>query len=316
MKNQNYKSNNNKKPSLEELCEELKTFIISESRKFKSLNGSDYDDDLLQEGMLAICENYSAYDPMLGRPTTFFRPHILHRMQEYVNRSVFNTTGHYSKSMKKIARAKDKLREFGILYPTAEQIYIETNGTVSLVTIRACQDIEIHNKSISINDTENFTDDFYKNQSLTTVSPETICIKKTEANGLVNSISRLSEEEKKCIKLKYGFETGKTKSYREVGDILNLTPDKIRRILNTATSKLKEDADIKHIYKTELKNQQKIQHQKEIGFGSAKTAMPIIDAIDNMIENNEQLKNAKDVNSKKRKKQSQKNKNKDNDFFL
>lgn len=315
MTNNDSKNNQKKqKPSLETLCKTLYPFITKLYNTSFHMNGINFREDLIQEGQLAICEHYEEYDANLAEPTTFFRPHILHRMQEFVNGSVFNTTGHYSKNMKLISKAEEKLHECGILHPTAEQIHIETDGKASLVTIRACQDIKNCNKSISINDTDNFTDDFYKNASLTTCSPESICIKKTETTGLKDGLSRLSSIEQECIYLKYGFGDSEAKSYRKIAEIVELTPDKVRRVINTAINKLKDDCDIKNIYHTELKKRQKPQHRGEIGFGSAKTAMPIMDALDSCLDTLTDNANIKDINEKKRKKSIQKKK--DSDFFL
>lgn len=310
MDNKNQQSK--QKTSLEEMCINLYPFVVNCCTSF-NMNGTAYREDLIQEGQLAICEHYDEYDANIAEATTFFRPHILHRMQEFINGSVFNTTGHYSKNMKLISKAEDRLHECGIIHPTAEQIHIETDYKVSLVTIRACQDIKICNKSISINDTDTFTDDFYKNSSLTTISPENICVKKTETDGLKSGLARLSPIEQKCIRSKYGFETDETKSYRKIAEEEGLTPDKVRRIINTAINKLKDDCDLKHIYHTELKNRQKAQHRGEIGFGSAKNALPIMNALDDIFGITDD-KNLKDINTKKRKKSTPKNK--DNDFFL
>lgn len=70
----------------------------------------DHRDDLFMEGLLAILSKEDQYDGKKGKPTTFFKPYIIHGMYTWINSNVFFSTSHYAYWEKKV---NDYLRRTG-----------------------------------------------------------------------------------------------------------------------------------------------------------------------------------------------------------
>lgn len=61
---------------------------------------------------------------------------------------------------------------------------------------------------------------------------------------LLEIINSLNEREKKVLKLRFGLEDGRARSYREIGEEFNLTHESIRQIEVKALKKLKRNAKV------------------------------------------------------------------------
>lgn len=299
------------KLSLEEIINQLTPLVEHFAQKFKMNDTINVREDLVQEGRLAICQYYNDYDETKSKPSTFFTPHIKHAMVEYVNHEVFNTTTHYTKALKKIAVAKAKLNECGIKQPTDNQIFIELNGEVALMTITQCRHIETHRKTISIN-SDDFTDDLYANSSLLSQSPEAAYIKKAGKENLMNAINSLNKNEKECILIKYS--SGKKKSNRDVANQMGITPENVKKLINTSMKKLSKNPELVHYFPDELKNKKKVQHINEIGFGVVKTSIQTLNTMDAVMDDYIAQNKDSVVNINKNKKEPTSKKKKDNDF--
>ena len=195
--------------------------------------------DLMQQGYLGVIVGMKTYDPHLGTPTTWFSRYINHEIQDYICTQINHTTQHYSNASKKVMDCI-KRKQINNIPFTEKDIYIETS--VPLKTIRMC--LQISNLSTVPIDSEETPIELPSNFD----DPGEYVVEKMEnehiADLLFGSqdgkyISVLSEDERDCIALHYGFDGRGVRSYSEIEKTTGIPRHKIGKIIQVGLKKIK-----------------------------------------------------------------------------
>ena len=91
----------------------------------------------------------------------------------------------------------------------------------------------------------NYLGDFVEDQSME--SPDTIIAKDNVKEGLNAVLSDLTEREARVIRLRFGFDDGKARTLEEVGNLFDVTRERIRQIESKALRKLRHPNRIKKL---------------------------------------------------------------------
>ena len=78
-------------------------------------------------------------------------------------------------------------------------------------------------------------------------SPDTTLMSESLKKEIERSLSTLTEKEATVIKLYFGFNTEYTATLEEIGEILNLTRERVRQIKEKALIKLRHSSRSKNL---------------------------------------------------------------------
>jgi RNA polymerase primary sigma factor len=91
----------------------------------------------------------------------------------------------------------------------------------------------------------NYLGDFVEDQSME--SPDAVISKDNLKEGLNAVLSDLTEREARVIRLRFGFDDGKARTLEEVGNLFDVTRERIRQIESKALRKLRHPNRIKKL---------------------------------------------------------------------
>lgn len=91
----------------------------------------------------------------------------------------------------------------------------------------------------------NYLGDFVEDQSME--SPDAVISKDNLKDGLNAVLSDLTEREARVIRLRFGFDDGKARTLEEVGNLFDVTRERIRQIESKALRKLRHPNRIKKL---------------------------------------------------------------------
>ena len=72
--------------------------------------------------------------------------------------------------------------------------------------------------------------------------PETLALENSLKSDVADALSTLTPKEKKIVRLRYGFDSGKAMSLKEVGDEVGLTKERVRQIEKGVLSAIRSPA--------------------------------------------------------------------------
>lgn len=220
----------------------MENYIKSLMKKQFPTYVTNYFEDLLQEGYMAVLEGLETYDVKRAKPTTFFRFYIVHNMTEYITRFVNESTAHYQKNNQLIRQVERKY-EKNHKEATDADIAIELG--MNIETIKATRKID----GKTLNHIESTDNDFFSNQ-MEEKSPEEIILESEKRKALADKINSLPEVE--CVVLKMHF--CEQKSQREIARETGLKTDEIRKSKERGIKQLR--MRLKNDYSVKERNQE------------------------------------------------------------
>lgn len=231
---------------------------------------TDYMEELMSQGYIGILVGMKSYDPHLGKPTTWFSRYINHEIQSYINSQINHSTQHYNSASKQVYACIDHKIKNKIPF-TKGDIYRETG--VPLKTIEKCMRIKQFT-SVSINAGEKekelpseFGDplQFFEERSEREIVDDLIFGK----NG-IKSGSILTDEERECITLRFGFDGKGCRSFSQIENITGIPKYHVGKIQASALRKL-EEAIKKDKKKKHFSKPQKAEGTEQYIFGELLT---------------------------------------------
>lgn len=220
----------------------MENYIKSLMKKQFPTYVTNYFEDLLQEGYMAVLEGLETYDVKRAKPTTFFRFYIVHNMTEYITRFVNESTAHYQKNNQLIRQVKRKY-EKNHKEATDADIAIELG--MNIETIKATRKID----GKTLNHIESTDNDFFSNQ-MEEKSPEEIILESEKRKALADKINSLPEVERVVLKMHFCEQ----KSQREIARETGLKTDEIRKSKERGIKQLR--MRLKNDYSVKERNQE------------------------------------------------------------
>ena len=220
----------------------MENYIKSLMKKQFPTYVTNYFEDLLQEGYMAVLEGLETYDVKRAKPTTFFRFYIVHNMTEYITRFVNESTAHYKKNNQLIRQVERKY-EKNHKEATDADIAIELG--MNIETIKATRKID----GKTLNHIESTDNDFFSNQ-MEEKSPEEIILESEKRKALADKINSLPEVERIVLKMHFCEQ----KSQREIARETGLKTDEIRKSKERGIKQLR--MRLKNDYSVKERNQE------------------------------------------------------------
>ncbi len=223
--------------ALMELIESNLKFVVSYVKKYKGMGIGMF--DLINEGNLGLIEAAKRFDPdrnvkFISYAVWWIRQAIIHALTRY-SRAYYlpqKLSAKISDMKRKAAGLKTELsRE-----PTRDEIAKKMGIDKDEV-----EDLEILNgKDISLSDKyyEEGVEIEDRIQDNLTPSVEYQIIKNSIQQQIREMLGELDDKEANVIKLRFGLEDDKARTLQEIGDMLNLSRERIRQIEQKAMRKL------------------------------------------------------------------------------
>lgn len=224
-------------------------------------------DEMYECGHCGIIKVINEYDPTKAMPFSYFFHPILHELQKHI--SFVHENSSYDHNMfKRIEATKAKLASRGIVNPSIMTVAIEMGVRPS--TIRKQLEMPNSNKAANYEDCylnngngkndpyDNETDDIDYAEASDYGDPFRAVIQSERNKNILQALDALSDVQRACVRLKFGFESQRSMSYTDISARLGLPVDTVKRSIQRAINEMKmnphmnagrranRDTEIKH----------------------------------------------------------------------
>jgi len=226
--------------ALHELVESNLSFVVKVATEYRNL-GLPFE-DLLNEGNIGLIEAAHRYDASKGTKFITYaiwwiRKSILKALSEHS--SLVRVPTYQMKKVREIRDAENSLRRKLGRKPEREEISARLERSLAKID----QVLQFTMREMSLDDKVGKDRDTSISDYLVDdvrISPEEDLIKR-EANSLVSEAMRqLTEQEKTVIAYRFGIAGGTTLTLKEIGEIMNISRERVRQIECQAKSRLRK----------------------------------------------------------------------------
>ena len=238
---------NGDKEALKTMIESNLRFVVSYVKRYKGMGLGLL--DLINEGNLGLIEAAKRFDPnrnvkFISYAVWWIRQAVIHALSQYSR--IYNIPQKLSDQISEMKKVRSRLKKDLGQEPTREEIARQMK-----VTQEEIEDLELLGRqNVSLSD-KYFDDDSTEigDKIKDTLSPsvEYEIIKGSIENQIREILKGLDEKEAFVLKLRFGLADDKTHTLQEIGDILNLTRERIRQIEKKAMRKLARSHKLKQL---------------------------------------------------------------------
>jgi len=225
------------KDALRKLIEANLRFVVSYAKKYRGIGLSLL--DLINEGNLGLIEAAKRFDPrrnvkFISYAVWWIRQAIIHALTRYSR--IYNIpqkiSDQISMMKRKGAELKVKLGREPTREEIAESMEIESEDIEDLLKLeeeKVSLSDKIHDNEMEVGD---------KIQDTISPSVEYEIIKSSIQDEIRELLEELSEKERLVLKLRFGLDDHQPRTLQEIGNMLNLSRERIRQIEQKAMRKL------------------------------------------------------------------------------
>jgi len=217
--------------------------VISIAKRY-SCYGLDFL-DLIEEGNVGLIKAIEKYDPKMGYN---FSTYAFWWIRQYIQRAILNQTKtihiplYAYETIKKLINVSEKMQVELERQPTAAELAKRLRLSIKK-TQKFLQEIQVFEKVGSLDSPlgdkfDIFLKDLVREEAKESPDYVVDLIKTHEELALI--LKKLTPQELKVIKLRYGMVDGKGYNLREVGERMNLSRERIRQIEKRAVERLKK----------------------------------------------------------------------------
>ena len=228
--------------ALRELVEANLRFVVAYAKRYRNPNVAFL--DLIHEGNLGLIQAAKKYDPFQeGHDVKFItyavwwiRQAILHALAEHAGS--FRLPQKQANALYRLERIRSLLGERFGRAPTDEELSEELGMSVEDVKVLT----QASRSSLSLNEPVDSEGDSELGDLLEqTGIPDTdeLLLRKSFTQAVVDALAELPERERRVLELRFGLEDDQPKTLREIGEILDLSRERVRQIESRALNKLR-----------------------------------------------------------------------------
>jgi RNA polymerase primary sigma factor len=224
--------------ALKKLVEANLRFVVSYAKRYRGCGLSFL--DLINEGNIGLIEAAKRFDPekrvkFITYAVWWVRQSIIHALSDQAGS--FRLPQKQANLLYRIGKAQAKLRTELHRTPTTEEVAENMDVTVKEVTNL----LQVSDDNISLSAVIDEEHDFHLSDKLeqeTLPSAELVLLKSTLKVHLRDSLTELDQKEERVIRQRFGLDGAEPKTLKEIGEMLNLSRERIRQIEAQALDKL------------------------------------------------------------------------------
>ncbi len=217
--------------------------VISIAKRY-SCYGLDFL-DLIEEGNVGLIKAIEKYDPKMGYN---FSTYAFWWIRQYIQRAILSQTKtihiplYAYEAIKKLIHVSERMREELERQPTTAELAKKLRLSIKK-TRKFLQEIQVFERVGSLDSPlgdkfDIFLKDLIRDEQ--EESPDRVVDLIKSHEELAEILKKLSPQELKVIKLRYGMVDGKGYNLREVGEKMHLSRERIRQIEKRAIERLKK----------------------------------------------------------------------------
>jgi RNA polymerase primary sigma factor len=228
--------------ALRQMVEANLRFVVAYAKRYRNPNVAFL--DLIHEGNLGLIQAARKYDPSgVGHDVKFItyavwwiRQAILHALAEHAGS--FRLPQKQANTLYRMERIRTVLADRFGRSPTEKELSEELGISVDDVRVlgRASQ------SSLSLNDPVDDEGDSELGDLLEqTVLPDTDerILRESFMRAMADALAELPDRERRVLELRFGLQDDQPKTLREIGEILDLSRERVRQIESRALNKLR-----------------------------------------------------------------------------
>jgi len=224
--------------ALKKLVEANLRFVVSYAKRYRGCGLSFL--DLINEGNIGLIEAAKRFDPakkvkFITYAVWWVRQAIIHALSD--QSGPFRLPQKQANLLYRIGKAQANLRTELRRAPTTEEIAKTMEVSVTDVTNL----LQVSDENISLSAVIDEEHDFMLSDKLeqdTIPSADLIALKKSLRFLLRNALEELDAKEEKVVRLRFGLNGADPKTLKEIGEMMNLSRERIRQIEAQALDKL------------------------------------------------------------------------------
>jgi RNA polymerase primary sigma factor len=228
--------------ALRELVESNLRFVVAYAKRYRNPNVPFL--DLIHEGNLGLIQAAKKYDPSNeGHDVKFItyavwwvRQAILHALAEHAGS--FRLPQKQANTLYRMERIRSLLGERFGRAPSDEELSEELGISVNDVRVLT----RASRSSLSLNEPVDANGDSELGDLLEqTGIPDTdeLLLRESFTRALSDALSELPERERRVLELRFGLIDDQPKTLREIGEVMDLSRERVRQIESRALNKLR-----------------------------------------------------------------------------
>jgi len=228
--------------ALRELVEANLRFVVAYAKRYRNPNVSFL--DLIHEGNLGLIQAAKKYDPSQdGHDVKFItyavwwvRQAILHALAEHAGS--FRLPQKQANNLYRLERIRSLLGERFGRAPTEKELSEEVGISIDDVRVLT----RASRGSLSLNEPVASEGDSELGDLLEqTGIPDTdeLLLRKSFTSAIDDALTELPERERRVLELRFGLTDDQPKTLREIGEIMDLSRERVRQIESRALNKLR-----------------------------------------------------------------------------
>jgi RNA polymerase primary sigma factor len=224
--------------ALRRLVEANLRFVVSYAKRYRGCGLSFL--DLINEGNIGLIEAAKRFDP--GKKVKFItyavwwvRQAIIHALSD--QSGAFRLPQKQANLLYRIGKAQSNLRTELKRAPSTEEIAAKMEVSVKEVSNL----LQVSDDNISLSAVIDEEHAFHLSDKLeqeTIPSADLVLLKNSLRHLLDSALDELDEKEKRVVRQRFGLEGTEPKTLKEIGEMMNLSRERIRQIEAQALEKL------------------------------------------------------------------------------
>ena len=224
--------------ALRRLVEANLRFVVSYAKRYRGCGLSFL--DLINEGNIGLIEAAKRYDPdknvkFITYAVWWVRQAIIHALSDHSG--AFRLPQKQANLLYRIGKAQASMRAELKRVPTTEELAAKVQVTTEEVTNL----LQVADPIVSISAMIDEEHEFHLSDKLEqdTIPSADFVLLKNSLRGLLRAaLGELDEKEERVLRLRFGLDGAEPKTLKEIGELLNLSRERIRQIEAQALEKL------------------------------------------------------------------------------